>query len=122
MSKSKPKQQKKPKQPYLPDGNGETLAPPSIPEIDEAAEDYRDTMLKRKKVLESEVEKKDVLRKIMLQHKQSNYRYEDSDGEQREVALDSEPGVTVRKVKEVKAKKSSGGEINPGDEDVGDLE
>ncbi len=87
------------------------MEPPRIKAIEQAAEEYRATMLERKKILEDEVALKDKLRAVMIKNADKvngKYRYEDSDGVMREVALDSEPGVTVRKVKEPKAAKVKG--------------
>lgn len=63
---------KKPKQQYLGD-----MAPPSIPEIDAAAETYYDAVQERLPLTKAEAEAKDNLIMAMVEHGQTRYEYED---------------------------------------------
>jgi len=75
-AKAKTKRARTPrsKQPYLhPD-----MAPPSIPEIDAAAETYYEAMQERQRLTEEETQAKDNLLTKMKDHSQT--RYETPDG------------------------------------------
>jgi hypothetical protein len=64
----KPKRPRKPKQQFL-DG----MEPPSIRAIDDAAENYYDTMLERKALTETENEQKDALIDLMKENQMARY-------------------------------------------------
>lgn len=91
--KDKPKRTRKPraKQGYLPD-----MEPPSVKAIDDAAENYYDTMLERKSLGELEGQQKDALIGLMKEHGMSRYTL--PDGKVVEVTATS--NVKVKKPKE----------------------
>jgi hypothetical protein len=96
MAKTRTKT-KRPKQGYLhPD-----LAPPSIPEIDAAAETYYEAMTDRQKLSKEEDDAKVNLIDVMKTHKQS--RYTTPDG----LVVDL---LALNKVKVKRAKTDSNGE------------
>lgn len=72
---------------------------PSIPEVEEAAEDYRALRDERMALAEKEAEAKRTLITKMKAHNQTAYRYEDNDGVERKVILDEKTNAKVAKVK-----------------------
>ncbi len=88
--KSATKRKPKVKQGYL-----EGMDPPSIKEIDKAADNYVEVRDERMSLSKIEIERKAILRGAMLKHNLKNYEY---DG--KVVVLDDEPTVKVRKKKE----------------------
>ena len=90
MAKAKPKAKKKRvKQGYLPD-----MAPPSIPEIEAAADEYVEARDTRMAAMEPEKEAKERLKELMKKHNQTQYEYDS-----RIVTLNGEPDVKVKKKK-----------------------
>lgn len=71
------------------------MEPPSIKEIDEAADSYVSLRDKRMKMLAKEVEAKGELEEIMKKHELKTYTYED-----KTVELVPSEKVKVRKVKD----------------------
>ena len=112
-------------QTYLPDGDGGNLAPVKIEAIETAAENWRGL---RERIADLK-EKLDIdlypkLKEAFIANKHllgpsGVYQYYDANDEKREVAMDEEPKVSVRKVK--KPKKNEDGDeghgINPGGDD-----
>jgi hypothetical protein len=98
-------------QKFLPDGNGGTLAPIKILELESAAENFRGLKerigdLKEKLDIELYPKLRDAFLKYRPQLGAAGvYTYFDAKDEKREVAMDTEPKVSVRKVKVKKAKK-----------------
>ena len=91
------KKKQKVKQGYIdPD-----MAPAEIPEIDKAADAYVDARDARMNALTEEMDRKAILKGIMVKHGQKEYEY---DG--KIVTLDGEPDVKVRKKKAPKEDKS----------------
>ncbi len=112
---------------YLPDGEGGKIEPIRIPEIDDAAEAYRAAKKRREKLKEAEDEARVKLKELMLAHKDElgtppKYRYYDKKDEEIEVAIDKDPGVSVRKPKKAKATSVESHGINPGGEPVPELD
>lgn len=91
MAKTAKKLKKKPKQSYLPD-----LEPPSIPEIDEAADAFFDLAREKAKVQKEEDEAKEKLIEVMKKNKLK--RYETPDGKVVTVAETSKSKVKVEQV------------------------
>lgn len=79
---------KKPKQSYLPD-----LEPPSVPEIDDAADKFFDLAREKAKVQEEEDEAKERLIEVMRKHRLK--RYETPEGKVVTVAETSKFKVKV---------------------------
>lgn len=73
----------------------EGTEPESIPEIEQAAEAYREARDSRMNKLEVEIELKKDLTELMKKHKLSEYKYDD----QVVVLEGGEPKVKVQKVK-----------------------
>lgn len=71
----------------------------SIPEIDEAAEEYRLVRDERMALSTKEAEAKKKLVATMQSHNQSAYRYDDQDGIERNVKLETKVSAKVAKVK-----------------------
>lgn len=88
-AKTKKAREPKPKQAHF-----AGMEPPSIPEIDRAAENYCAVRDERMRLTTDETEKKTILRALMLKNQLKNYEY---DG--KEVLIDDEPTVKVRKKK-----------------------
>lgn len=97
--KAKPKRAKKPKQGFLAD-----MEPPSIPEIDDAAETYYETTLEKKAIGERAATEKATLIILMKQEKLD--RYVLPDGKVVEVAAAS----SVKVMKPKKAKEDGDGD------------
>jgi hypothetical protein len=110
---------------FLPDGNGGSLAPVRIKELEDAAEAHRglrERIADLKEKLDGEVYAR--LRDAYDKHREELgpagvYRYEDANGDIREVAKDADPKVSVRKPKKEK-KVEANGIVSGGD--VDDLE
>ncbi len=80
---------KKPKQGYLPD-----MAPPNVPAIERAADDYVEARDARMAAMEPEAEAKKLLTALMKKHNLTTYEYDS-----RVVTLAGEPEVRVKKKK-----------------------
>lgn len=78
------------------------MAPPSIPEIDRAADAYRDARDERMALTETEVEKQKILMALMKKHDVTHYTYDDYD-------VDVEMGEKV-KVKKKRVPVEANGE------------
>lgn len=91
MAKAKPKSPKAPrvKQGFLPD-----MAPPSVPAIEKAADDYVEARDARMAAMEPEASAKKLLTELMKKHGLSTYEYDS-----RIVTLAGEPEVRVKKKK-----------------------
>lgn len=76
----------------------EGTEPPSIPEIDEKAGQYKKVRDKRMDLTEQEIELKGELRELMLKHKLDTYVVPDT-----EMQVDLEPGEAEIKVRKRKA-------------------
>ncbi len=77
------------KQGFLPD-----MEPPSIPEIDAAADAYVDARNTRMAMTETEVERRTLLMGLMKQHKLANYEY---DGKTVSIVADEKCKVKTKK-------------------------
>lgn len=91
----RPNRKKKPKQPYLGD-----MAPPSIPEIDDAANELQEVRSSRMALTTRETDLADSLLLLMHKHKLKVYEYEG-----KTVSIES-----LEKVKVKKPKSESNGE------------
>lgn len=92
---------------FLPDGDGGNLAPLEIAEITDAAEAYRVKKEERQLLKEQEDDLYEKLKDAMTENlaklgPSKKYQYLDGNDIRREVCF-GEPGITVRKVKKVKA-------------------
>lgn len=96
---------KQPKQPYLGEGTEADMAPPSVKEIDDAAENYYSTMLERKDLTETEDAQADDLIDLMKEHGMSRY------------VLPDGKVVEVTAVSNVKVKKPTAAKEEGGDDD-----
>jgi hypothetical protein len=93
-----------------------------IPEIEAAAEAYREVRDERAELSKQERLKKLELLALMRAHKCTLYRYSDEDGEEHEIAASEDPKVKIRKVEtevieESAAKAGAGGDdpdVHPG--------
>lgn len=72
---------------------------PSIPEVEEAAEDYRAIRDSRMQMAEKEAQAKATLIERMKAHSVKAYRYADSDGVERKAVIAEKESVKVAKVK-----------------------
>ncbi len=94
-AKKKPPKARKPRPPKAKQGFIEGMEPPHIKAIDDAAENYYDTMLERKALSETEDEQKDAL--IDLMKANGMARYELPDG--KVVMITEKANVKVKKAK-----------------------
>jgi hypothetical protein len=69
-----------------------------VPEIEEAAERYREARDERAEMSKTEARLKLELLSLMRAHKLTLYRYTDGEGEEREVAAREDPKVKLRRV------------------------
>lgn len=74
-----------------------------IPEVEEAAEEYRTYRDDRMELGEKEKQAKAKLIEMMGKHGQTTYMFEDDDGVQRKVTIVPKVNVKVSKVKETSA-------------------
>jgi len=103
-TKARKPRERKPKQGFLPD-----MEPPSIPEIDEAADAYRECRNERMALTETETELQAKLLAVMLENKLETYSYGDPPYVCNVVEL--------KKVKVRKQKAESNGEPSSNGED-----
>ncbi len=90
MVKAKsPAKKPRTKQGFLPD-----MAPPSIPELDRAADDYVEARDTRIAAMAPEAEAKELLKGLMKKHNLTTYEYDS-----RIVTLAGDPDVKVKKKK-----------------------
>lgn len=71
-----------------------------ISELDDAAEDYRMKRDERMGIQKLENEARPRVLELMLKHNLTIYKYEDTDGKQRQITLKSETTVKVNRVKD----------------------
>lgn len=73
-----------------------------VPEVEQAAESYREVRDERCELSRREKQKKLELLAVMKAHKVKKYKYDDENGEEILISLDErEPEVTVKKTGEV---------------------
>lgn len=89
--REKPGRTKRPRQGHF-EVDGESMAPPCVPEIDQAAEVYRAVRDERMRLTKVEVEKSEALLALMEKHKLTAYSFD---------ALD----VKVTETKKVKVRR-----------------
>lgn len=82
---------------------------PSIPAVEEAAEEYRAIRDERMALSEKETSAQAALVAAMTSHNLTSYRYEDSEGNQRKVVLAEVVKAKVAKVKERDSGAGDGG-------------
>jgi hypothetical protein len=81
----------------------------SVPEVEEAAQAYREVRDERCELSRKEKQKKLELLAVMKAHKVKKYKYDDENGEEMLVSLDErEPDVTVRKTGEAESEVGEG--------------
>ncbi|MDQ3295088.1 MAG: hypothetical protein M3619_00700 [Myxococcota bacterium] len=85
-----------------------------IPDIEVAAEAYREIRDERSELSRGEAQKKAELLALMRVHKTKKYRYHDGNGEELEVIIDDEPKVKVRKTGEAESEIGEGVDVGPG--------
>lgn len=90
MAKAKPA----PKKPRVKQGYLLDMAPPSVPAIEKAADDYVEARDARMAAMEPEATAKKLLTELMKKHGLSTYEYDS-----RIVTLAGEPEVKVKKKK-----------------------
>ena len=78
---------------------GEEYQRPSIPEVEEAAEEYRALRDERMNLSEREAIAKKALIAKMTEHNVTVFRYDDSEGIERRVELQTKTNAKVAKVK-----------------------
>lgn len=78
---------------------GEEFKRQSIPEVEEAAENYRALRDERMNLAERESNAKKSLIATMTSHGVTAFRYDDADGVERKVTLETKTNAKVGKVK-----------------------
>jgi hypothetical protein len=91
---AKAKQAPKPKKPRAKQGHLPGMEPPSVPEIEKAADDYVEARDARMAAMEPEASAKKLLTELMKKHGLATYEYDS-----RIVTLAGEPEVRVKKKK-----------------------
>jgi hypothetical protein len=79
-----------------------------VPEVEQAAEAYREVRDERAELSKREAQKKAELQAVMRAHKLKKYRYHDENGEELEVVFEDEPRVRLRKTGEAEAEIGEG--------------
>ncbi len=92
----------------------------SVPEVEAAAEAYRDVRDERCELSKREKQKKLELLAVMKAHKVKKYKYDDEQGEEILVSLDDrDPEVSVRKTGEAESEIGEGISSGPDSEPAG---
>jgi hypothetical protein len=84
-----------------------------VPEVEQAAEAYREVRDERSAMSKKEAQKKAELLAVMRAHKLKLYRYHDGNGEELEARIEDEPTVKVRKTGEAEPEVGEGVEVGP---------
>jgi len=79
-----------------------------IPDVEVAAEAYREVAAELAELGKQKTAKKAELLALLKMHKLRKYRYHDGDGEEIEVEIDDEPKLKLRKTGEAEAEVGSG--------------
>lgn len=89
-----------------------------IPDVEKAAEAYREVRDERAELSKREAQKKLELLAVMRANKVTIYRYHDGNGEELEAIIDDEPKVRVRKTGEAEPEVGDGVETSNGSNGV----